>query len=181
MAMPVKVVTDEAIIAHPHIFNPRPESADIDPGKFTTMVIVKTSDKETIARLKAAVDSAIKSFWPDKVPGGLSMPIKSGDAKFAEDEKKYAHLKGTVYLNAKTTTRPKVFNAQVEEILDPTEVSSGDRAKVSLNFKAFDKAGNKGVGVYLNAVQWLGKGPTIIGGGSSNSKDDFTAQNDEVY
>ncbi len=179
MAIAVKVVTNEVIIAHPYFLTPRPESAEIDPGKFTGMVIAKKSDKETIAKLKAAVDSAIKNQWPDKVPGGLSMPIKDGDAKFAEDEKKFAHLQGTVYLNAKTTTKPKVFDAKVEEILDSTEVSSGDRAKVSLNFKAFDKAGNKGVGVYLNAIQILGKGPVVIGGG--NPKDDFAAVNDEVF
>ena len=179
MAMPIKVVTNEAIIAHPYILTPRPDSAEIDPRKYTGMVIIKKSDKETITKLKAAVDASIKGLWPDKAPGGLAMPIKDGDAKFAEDEKKFAHLKGSVYLNAKTTTKPKVFDAQVQEIIDPTEVSSGDRAKVSLNFKAFDKAGNKGVGVYLNAVQILGKGPAIIGGG--NAKDDFTAVNDEVY
>jgi hypothetical protein len=179
MALAVKVVTGEAILAHPYIFNPRSESAEIDPGKYTGMVIIKKSDKETVTKLKSAVDSAIKSQWPDKAPGGLSMPIKDGDAKFAEDEKKYPHLQGTVYLNAKTTTKPKVFDAKVEEILDPTEVTSGDYAKVSLNFKAFDKAGNKGVGVYLNAVQMLRKGPVVIGGG--NAKDDFHAENDDVF
>jgi len=49
MALAIKVVTGEAIIAHPYIFNPRSESAEIDPGKYTGMVIIKKSDKETVA------------------------------------------------------------------------------------------------------------------------------------
>ena len=174
MAAPVKVVTGKAIIAHPFLFTPRPESSEIDPGKYTAMVIVKKSDTETVAKLKAAVEAALKAQWPDKIPGGLSKPVKDGDAKFAEDEKKHHYLKGTYYLNVKTTTKPKVFDAQVQEIIDPTEITSGDYAKVSMNFKAFDKAGNKGVGVYVNAVQHLGKGPEVIGGG--NAADDFEAE-----
>lgn len=174
MAAPVKVVTGKAIIAHPALFSPRPESSEIDPGKFTVMVIVKKSDTETTAKLKAAVEAAVKAQWPDKVPGGLMKPVKDGDQKFDEDQKKYPYLKGCWFLNAKTTTKPKVFDAQVQEIIDPTEVASGDYAKVSLNFKAYDKAGNKGVGVYLNAVQHLGRGPVVIGGG--NAADDFSKE-----
>lgn len=174
MTAPVKVVTGKAIIAHPNLFTPRSETAEIDAGKYTAMVIIKKTDTETVAKLKVAVEAAIKALWPDKVPGGLSKPVKDGDAKFAEDEKKYPYLKGCYYLNVKTTTKPKVFDAQVQEILDPTEVASGDYAKVSMNFKAFDKAGNKGVGVYVNAVQHLGKGPEIIGGG--DARNDFEAE-----
>lgn len=175
MAESVKVVTGKAFIAHPYIFNPRPESAEIDPGKFTVMVGVPKSDTDTVKRIKDAIAEAIKRQWPEgKTPGGMSMPLKDGDAKFAEDEKKYSHMKGHYYLNAKTTTKPKVFDATVQEILDPKEVSSGDFGKVSLNFKGFDKAGNKGVGVYLNAVQILGKGTSVIGAG--NVKDDFTIE-----
>lgn len=174
MAAPVKVVTGKAIIAHPSLFSPRPENSEIDAGKFTVMVVVKKSDAETTAKLKAAVEAAIKAQWPDKVPGSLMKPVKDGDQKYDEDQKKHGYLKGCWYLNAKTTTRPKVFDGQVQEILDPTEVTSGDYAKVSLNFKAYDKAGNRGVGVYLNAVQHLGKGPEVIGGG--NPADDFAAE-----
>lgn len=177
MAAPVKVVTGKAIIAHPNLFSPRPENSEIDAGKYTAMVIIKKSDTETVAKLKAAVEAAIKAQWPDKAPGGLSKPVKDGDAKFAEDEKKYPYLKGCYYLNVKTTTRPKVFDTKLNEIIDPTEVASGDYAKVSMNFKGFDKAGNKGVGVYVNAVQHLGKGPEVIGGG--DARNDFSAEEEE--
>jgi hypothetical protein len=179
MAAPVKVVTGKAIIAHPSLFSPRPETSEIDPGKYTCMVIIKKSDTDTVNKLKVAVEAAIKAMWPDKAPGGLSKPVKDGDQKFAEDEKKYPYLKGCYYLNVKTTTKPKVFDAQVQEIIDPTEVSSGDYAKVSMNFKAYDKAGNKGVGVYVNAVQHLGKGPEVIGGG--DARNDFEAETEDVF
>lgn len=180
MAAPIKVVTGKTtIVAHPFLFTARPESSEIDAGKFTAMVIVRKSDTETVSKLKAAVDAATKAMWPDKVPSGVfSKPVKDGDAKFAEDEKKYHYLKGTYFLNVKTTTRPKVFDAQVVEMLDPAGFVSGDFAKVSLNFKAFDKAGNKGVGVYLNAVQHIGKGPEVLGGGDPSS--DFEKEEEEV-
>jgi len=174
MSAPIKVVTGKCIIAHPSLFSPRPESSEIDAGKYTCMVIIKKSDSETAEKLKKAVNDAIKAQWPDKVPSGLTKPVKDGDEKYAEDEKKYPYLKGTYYLNVKTTTRPKVFDGNVTEIIDPTEVVSGDYAKVSMNFKGFDKAGNKGVGVYLNAVQHLGRGPVVIGGG--NAADDFEVE-----
>lgn len=178
MTTAVKVVTGKAIIAHPSLFSPRPENSDIDAGKFTAMVIVKKSDKETVEKLRTAVASAIKAQWPDKEPGGLMKPVKDGDAKFSEDEKKYHYLKGCFYLNVKTTTKPKVFDAKVNEIIDPTDVVSGDYAKVSMNFKAYDKAGNKGVGVYMNAVQHLGRGPQVIGGGDASA--DFSKEEEEA-
>jgi hypothetical protein len=179
MTVAIKVVTGRVILAHPYIFNSRPIGTKIDPGKFTAMVIVDKGDKATVSKLTTAVDEAIKSLWLDKVPAVLSTPIKDGDAKYAEDEKKYLHLKGKLYLNAKTTNKPKVFDASVNEISEPTQVTSGDYAKVSLNFKAFDKNGNKGVGVYLNAIQHLGKGVAIIGGG--DAKDDFQAEQKDEF
>ena len=122
MAESVKVVTGKAFIAHPYIFNPRPESAEIDPGKFTVMVGVPKSDTDTVKRIKDAIAEAIKRQWPEgKTPGGMSMPLKDGDAKFAEDEKKYSHMKGHYYLNAKTTTKPKVFDATVVALPGPTD------------------------------------------------------------
>jgi hypothetical protein len=112
---------------------------------------------------------ALKAKWKDGNPGGLFMPLKDGDAKFNEDEVKYAHYKGRYYMNLKTRTPPKVVDSAVKEITDPTVITSGDHAKVSVNFRAFDVSGNKGVGAYLNAVQWLGKGPVVIGGSDPGS------------
>ena len=180
MAAPIKVVTGKAIIAHLNLFQPRAESAEINAGKYTAMVIVKKSDKETVTRIKEAIQLAIKSQWPDKVPAGVNNPLKDGDAKYEENEAKNAHLKGCYFLNANTASRPKVFDHNLQELIDPADVASGDYAKVSLNLKAYDKAGNKGVGCYLNAVQWLGQGPVVIGSGDARS--DFDAEElDEVF
>lgn len=172
MAAAVKVVSPEVTIVHTNnLIVPRPVDAEIDAGKYTVMVLFNKSEQDFIKQCREAINQATKILWPEKAPGGMSSPLKDGDAKFAEDEAKNWYLKGKYYLNGKTTTKPKVFDAQLNEIVDPAEIVSGDRAKVSLNFKAFDKAGNRGVGVYLNGVQVLGRGPVVIGG--SNAKDDF--------
>jgi hypothetical protein len=179
MAFAVKVVTGAIIIAYPNLLVPRPEGERIDAGKFTLMGFVDKADKATITALNNAFDQAAKNQWGDKVPGGLYRPLKDGDAKYAEDETKNAHYKGKVFFNAKSPSKPKVFDAQVQEIIDPAQIVSGDRAKLSLNVKAFDMPVNKGVGIYITGVQILGRGPFVIGG--TNPKDDFTASNDDVF
>lgn len=75
------------------------------------------------------------------------------------------------FLNASTKQKPGVVDAQLNPILDPTEVYSGCYGRASINFFAYNRAGNKGIGCGLNHIQKLEDGDYL--GSRTKPEDDF--------
>jgi hypothetical protein len=76
-------------------------------------------------------------------------------------------------MNVSNKTKPGVVDAQVQPILDPTEVYSGCYARVSINAFPFNTSGNRGVSFGLNHVQKLGEGEPL--GSITKAENDFDA------
>ena len=81
------------------------------------------------------------------------------------------------FLNASTKQKPGVVDAQLNPILDPTEVYSGCYGRASINFFAYNTAGNKGIGCGLNHIQKLEDGDYL--GGRTRPEDDFEPYEEE--
>ena len=163
---PNKVVTGKVRLAYPWLLQPRPEDAEIDPGKYCVLALIPKSDKATVAKIKSAIDAAIARKWPNKPPSNLGNPLKDGDLKDA------AHYKGCWFINVKSNSRPQVVDAALNEVIDPREIVSGDYGRVSMNITAYDQAGNRGTSAWINSVQVLEKGEPI--GSFSRAEDDFS-------
>ena len=185
---PNQVVTGrQSRMAFPNLFSPRPDDAEIDAGKYTVMVLVPKTDTETVDAMKAAVKASLNG----KSASGMRLPVKDGDSYFAEKigqagdkdkaklEKSLAYYKGHYYINVKSNTQPKVVDPMKNVIEDGTKVNSGDYGRVLISFAAYDKAGNKGVGAYMDAVQWLRQGE-VIGSTAANRVDAFDVESEEL-
>lgn len=178
-----KVITGKVRLSYCHVFEP--QSIDGGEEKYSTAILIPKSDKETLRKIKAAVDAAVelgKSKWGGKVPGNIKKPLRDGDEERPDDEAYAGHY----FLNATSKNKPGVAKpigkgpdgkTKFQEITDTTEVYSGCYAKVSINFYPFDARGNRGVAAGLNNVVKVQDGDFL--GGRASVNDDFADEDFE--
>lgn len=165
-----KVTTGKVRLSYTHLFEPH--AIEGNEPKYSTSVLIPKTDKETLTAIKEAVEQVkaeSKGKWGGKVPPNLKTPLRDGDAERPDDEA----YKGCYFLNANSKNKPGVVDANVQPVLDATEVYSGCYGRLTLNFYAYSASGNKGVACGLGNVQKLAEGEPL--GGFTRAEDDFTA------
>lgn len=172
-----KVITGKVRLSYVHIFTP--QSVDGGDEKYSTAILIPKSDKETLRKIKAAIEAAKelgKSKWGGKIPANLKTPLRDGDEERPDDEVYAGHY----FLNATSKNKPGIAKpigkgpdgkTKFQEITDTTEVYSGCYAKVSLNFYPFDQRGNRGVAAGLNNIVKVQDGDFL--GGRASVQDEF--------
>lgn len=173
-----KVITGKVRLSYVRLFEPQvTENGD---ERYSVSILIPKDDKETLRKIKAAIDAAIqdgiKSKWGGKLPPNLKKPLRDGDTD-RPDDPAYA---GHYFINASSVTKPGIAKPigkgpdgkmRFQEITDSTEVYSGCYARVSLNFYPYNRNGNKGVGAGINNVVKVQDGEYL--GGRARLEDDF--------
>jgi hypothetical protein len=157
------VMTPEFILSFPSLFEMREYQ-----GKSSyqiTMVFPKGTD---LTALKQAAKECLDAKFPNgcKNPNN---PFGKGDDKVDEWGKIFEEA---VYVRAQTQFAPKVVDQNRVEILDADKVYAGCYCRALVAPYAYDKAGNRGVGFGLEAVQFLRDGERIGGGVNLDMFDD---------
>lgn len=173
-----KVITGKVRLSYVHVFEPRPD--DNGEEKYSCSILIPKEDKETLRKIKAAVDAAVEqgktSKWGGKIPANLKKPLRDGDEERPDDEAYAGHY----FFNATSKTKPGIAKpigkgpdgrVKFQEITDSTEVYSGCYAKVSINFYPYDAKGNRGVAAGLNNIVKVQDGEFL--GGRSSVEDEF--------
>lgn len=173
-----KVITGKVRLSYVHVFEPRPD--DNGEEKYSCSILIPKEDKETLRKIKAAVDAAVEqgktSKWGGKIPANLKKPLRDGDEERPDDEAYAGHY----FFNATSKTKPGIAKpigkgpdgrVKFQEITDSTEVYSGCYAKVSINFYPYDAKGNRGVAAGLNNIVKVQDGEFL--GGRASVEDDF--------
>ena len=174
MATSTKVITGKVRLSYVNVFEVN------DKGKYSTAILIPKSDKATIDKIKAAVD-AVKAepkssqIWGGKFLASFKTPMRDGDTD--RDVEKNPEYKGCYFVNCNSGQKPGVVDAQLNPIMDKSEVYSGCFARVSINFYAYSVDGNKGIAAGLNNVQKLADGDSLSG--RARAEDDFTAVEDD--
>ena len=171
-----KVTTGKVRLSYAHIWEAHAMSEGQEP-KYSVSVIIDKKDKATLTAIKEAVAQAKeegKGKWNGKIPGNLKTPLRDGDVDRPDDEA-YA---GCYFLNANSKTKPGIVDADVQPILDQSEVYSGCYARLTLNFYAYNSNGNKGVAAGLGNIQKLADGESL--GGTTRAEDDFDSVDSSV-
>lgn len=101
----------------------------------------------------------------------IKLPLRDGDKK-GDDA-----YKGCWYINANSTTKPGVVDADRQPIIETSELYSGIIGRASITLYAFNTNGNKGIAAGLNNLQKLSDGTPL--GGHSRAEDDFADLDDE--
>jgi hypothetical protein len=128
--------------------------------------------KADLSKVKTAIEEAAVSKWGANAKaalasGRLRNPLRDGDEKFAETGD--AVFQGKMFMNASSTSRPAIVDTNLVPV-DPSEVYSGCFFHAAVRFYPYDKNGNKGVGVGLQNLMVVAKGPRIDGRKSAEAE-----------
>lgn len=169
-----KVVTGKVRFSYLNVFQPRAAQPGQEP-KYSVCLLIRKDDEATLKKIKAGIQAAAeagKAQWGGKVPAGLKLPLRDGDA-----ERDSAEYKGHWFINCNSKQKPGVVDASLNPILDASEIVSGDYGRASINFFPYANSGNRGVGAGLQNLQKLADGEPLSG--RSRAEDDFSAADED--
>ena len=175
----------EVRLAYCHLYTPE-AVADGGEKKYSVSLLIPKSNTGLVAGVKAAIKAAfqdgIASRFGGKqpAPGTWKNPLRDGDAERPDDET-YA---GTYFINATSRTKPGIVKIvkmngekKLMEVTNEEEVYSGCYGVASVNFFAFNNAGNKGVAAGLNNVLKTKDGDYL--GGRTSAQSEFSDDLDQ--
>ena len=155
------ILGPDTLLSYVHLDEPR--SVNGDTAVYSLSPIIDKGEIEDIANLRGAIEAAYKEGADILKNKGVVPPLKSiwnplrdGDLDRPEDPA-YAH---SFFLNAKAYKPVDIRGPELEK-LDPTEVYSGCRGCVALEFKAFNSKGNRGISCRLLGVQKIRDGEPL--------------------
>lgn len=164
-----KIITGKVRASYAHVFKPHSSIEGAEP-KYSICLLIPKKDKFGLAKIRDAIEAATVAGlpqWGNKKPVNFKNPLRDGDAERPDD----ANYAGCYFINASSKQRPQVIDRDKNEIVDPDDFYSGCYCRASINFYAFNQAGNKGVGAGLNNLQKLADGERL--GGRMDATDEF--------
>ena len=179
---PTKVITGvDTRWSYANVWDPK--SINGGTPKYSVSLIIPKSDKVTIQKIKAAIQSAYEE-GESKLKGNgksvpslsvLKTPLRDGDLERPDDEA----YKNAYFVNANSATAPGIVDADRQQIIDRSEVYSGVYGRASINFYAFNSNGNKGIACGLNNLQKIRDGEPL--GGKASAESDFATDDDDDF
>lgn len=177
----VKMILPPALGSYANLFTPRAVEEGQEPKYSLCLLWPKKDAPETApskparelwnererqvglsALIKAIDEVAISKFGPNyKQDKKLKMPLHDGDVD-QSDKSEYA---GCVYINANASKdrQPGIVDIKLQPVFEEKEAFSGCFYRASVSVFAYEGATYRGVGIGLNNVQVVKKGPRIDG------------------
>lgn len=169
-----KVITNKVRLSYANLLEPK--AFEGQEPKYSTMLLIDKDDKETLDLIKAAMKEAFEGAKADKLkgvkPNMVKTTLRDGDEEFDTDER--PEMKNKMFINVSSKTKPGLVKREggmTVKTDDPEEIYSGVYAFASINFYAFNTAGNKGISAGLNNIMTTGKGDYL--GGRASADSDF--------
>lgn len=169
-----KVISPQAVLSYPHLFEPNLPPGATEPVYSCALVFEKGTD---LSELKKAALAAATEKFGNKAEalirdGKLKMPFRTD----AEDK---GYPDGSVFMNVKNKSKPGIVSTypgadgKPTSIDDPSAVYAGCKVRASLRAYAYDVSGNKGVAFSLGNLQKLADGDRLDG--RKRAEDEFEA------
>lgn len=173
---PTKVITGKVRFSYVHVFEPATISEDSSEKKYSVSIIISKKDKVTLAKIEGAIKAATQAGvakWGGKLPKNLKTPLRDGD-----EEREEECYENSFFLNAKSSNKPGIVDANLDEIMSKEEFYSGCYGRASVTFYPYDSNGSKGIACGLNNLQKLEDGERL-GGSSASAAEDFADDDDD--
>lgn len=168
-----RVVTGKVRFSYAYLFTPQEALGGGDP-KYSVTLLIPKSDTATLQRLKKAISEAADAFRQknggSSLPASPRTPLRDGDGLKENGEAYGPECRGCYVLKVRSKQKPVVVDKDGNAILNPAEVYGGAYGRASITFFGYNKAGSKGIGAALLAVQKLHDGEPF---GTVGSADDF--------
>lgn len=152
-----------------NLFQPKPpfNNPNGEPKYSCTILVPKTNTaaKAQIDQaIQQAIEAGVATKWNGVKPPVPAVCVHDGDGPRPSDGSAFGEeCKGMWVFTASSKQAPFVVDAQVQPIIDPTQVYSGMWGNVNVNFFAYNNAGKKGIGCGLNGVQKTQDGEPLGG------------------
>lgn len=174
------VTTGEVRLSYVHLFKPYA----FQPGqeeKFSCTILIPKSDTETMARINnaiaAATEKGVSDKWNGVRPPVIPNPVYDGDGIRPSDGMPFGpECKGHYVLtaSAKVDYPPEVVDAQLNPVINQSEIYSGIYGRVNISFFPYAFGGKKGIGCGLGPVQKTRDGEPL-GGSAPKASQVFNA------
>ena len=159
--MAENIMTPEARASFAHVHTPQKAMEPGKPDKYSvTFLFKKGAD---LSALKKAAQAALEEKFGAKLKDEnfkkrLRSPFRD------QGEKSYdGYEAGAIFVTATSTNKPGVVDANLQDIIDPSEFYSGCYFRATVRAFAYEKAGNVGVSFGLQNVQKLRDGESLSG------------------
>lgn len=155
------VLTPIGIASFLNLKEARPVVQDGEPRFSCTLIFDKVAQRtKAFQDLEEAIEDALKQKWPNRRPNGLRSPLRDG----AEKEGKFEGYKaGDIFISPWSKDRPGVVDIQRQDILDFSDIYAGWSARANVRPFAYETGGNRGVGLFLDNMQFLRPGKRLDG------------------
>lgn len=136
----VTLTTPIGVARYPKISSPD-TTGDYADNKYKTDVVFSDDD---LKALKAKIVDFAKKEFGDEAKK-VDLPIKEHKDKETGEV--------TTFVRFKSKRKPVIVDAKKQPIPAGVEVGGGSKVRIGGTLNAYKKGGNKGVNIYLNAVQ----------------------------
>ena len=147
-------------------------------GKYSISAIIDKNDTDTVKKIRDAIDEVITNntqIWGGKIPPALRSPLHDGD----EEKSENSIYKNSLYINAKSKTKPEIVDRNIEPIKNQTEVYSGCYGNVSLTLYPYNFSGNRGIAASLGNIQKIQDGEPLFN--VYSAKQDFSGTDNKDF
>jgi hypothetical protein len=181
----VDVTTGIGTLSFPRLFASTATEKKDGTKSYEVQIIIPKSQRSDLQALLKAIRTVGEAKWGDNWKK-VRQPLRDGDKEkdeLTEDGmstkgEKYPERLGCYFLNARSTKPIAVVGRDRTPITNPDEVYGGCKGKIAVNFFAYSKEGNNGVGAGLNGVQKISDGEPF-GGGAPAVESMFDLLDDE--
>lgn len=179
MEFNTRVVTGEVRFSFVSLLKPRENQYGGEP-KYSVTILLPKSDIQTKQRIDAAIEAAKQKgkqgVWNGIIPPNVAIPIHDGDGVKPSDGMPFGpECKGHWVFTATTGVDypPKIVDANLNPIMDPTEIYSGMYGRIAINFSPYLFAGKKGIGCYISTNVQKTRDGEPLGATAPDAADDF--------
>ena len=150
-------------LAFPHLFQPqKPRDSNNEP-KYNAVAILTRAQYDQLLPLMMFSASAFRNGESNRAD------FKWGMKPCSNEPERYpvAAQRGMYFMTVSCSQefKPRVVDANRQDIIDPGVVRDGTQAYISVNFYDYNKAGNIGVAAGLGPVMIVGDGEVLNTGG----------------
>lgn len=145
-----------------------------EPAYSVTAILPR--DHPAIAELEAAEVEVAKAKWDKKADATLKAIRAAGKGvvKDGDTKTEYAGFEGNSFVSMRSKTRPNVFGANNEQVVEADGVVySGCYAHVMLEVWAQDNGYGKRINAQVTGVRFSRDGDSFGGGATPASADEF--------
>lgn len=170
-------------IAYEHLMQPH-KGEGSDTPQYSCCVLIDKSDTDAINAVNAAVNAAwtkgIAEKWGNKEPYKPQMPLRDGREPRSDGSERGPEFQSCMFFNCKSKRAVPVQDRNKAPIMNSSAVYSGMWAIVCCTVFPFDKNGNKGVAIGLEAVLKTADGEPFVGGLGDRAFDGVEIPDEDV-